>query len=822
MQVLLITFLLLVGHSLADDFTCSDPLARVNSSQGNLIITRNVSTCGFVAQDNSLVFAIRIDDLKLRAGDSLSIRAERSNVNFTYQPPFNAGYFISGLKETVFMFSFKNLDNSVVRTEFIQNDPKLPLDGDINNDFEITPVSLNRLTLSFTKTISNLVHLEVEGAKITNSALSHMLIKESKIDIPIELTDGRIVKIKTSPALESCSKTYNDDKEQQHEIVGPDSSESNRKYKCVNIFRSTLPAPAHYQADFKNFIDLSDPSDQLMLSDGTLNGDLNIDHINAKSYAGQLVTFEGPNLIVVYQSSQDPSKSQIQFKLTLGMKAHGGRIEKEGPISLPANGDVNYVLKPQPDKLAVLEVSKTVKLQGVSLNISADGEGLAVFRDGSILPPVIALNKQGQSLVLDLSGSSYEKLKDAFRFKQLEKHCHISSNRYFQGFSAKGIADKCFWTISAQDPVTINFDLTDKCCLSIRPLDEDKPIYSKCNLNKTEFLPSFNLSQAVIQIDLTKDGEFKSTLSPSQDQTVVPLASDRSVSISSYGYPTRYNWYSDDSSVLLESKDKTYVIVPTDTDLRKGEIINVGQKQLLGDTVITNTTVNITISRAHGSSDFSFHRGYKLSAIQFDRVFEANTSSSQLKTSDGLTKILAKISFATADKKTFARRVAFNITFAKTDGQRVRVYDDRSLAGREITSATDILHGTTTSDTLLVMCSNSREKTTLPIMTIDYLPIECDKSSHICDSNTRCVPPEKLCQGIAYCSDLSDTKLVCSAGPTPPPKVIETGLSSITVFILCVLMLSLGVVAAMYGPDLVRAIEGRFRSGQYTTFTSTE
>lgn len=822
---LLLLLALLVVHSSADDFTCSEPITRVDASQGSLIIPRKGKSCGFVAQDNSQVFAIRIDDLKLRAGDSLTIKSVRTTTNFTFTPPFNAGYFFSGLTETQFMFSFRTTDESTTRTEFLQNKPVLPLDGDINNDFEVTPVSLKTITLSFTKTIANLVHVEVIGAKISNNPLGHILVKESSLDIPIEFQDNQIARIRTSPALESCSNTFADDKEQQHEITGPDAKDTSKKYKCVNIFKSTLPSPAHYQADFKNFIDLNSPTDKLTLSDGGSDSPMHISHSDAKSYVGQIVTFDGPYLLVIYESLLDSSKSQIQFRLTVELKAQGGILRKDGAITLPATGQVRYVLKPDPEKYALIELTKAPKLQGVSLNVSADGEIIAEFEDGFTLPPVVALNKLGQAMVLDFSGKSFDKLKDAINFKQVEKHCHATSTRFFHGFSVADTEGTCYWTISSKEPVAVNFDIvnlpTSKTCLQIRRLTDDKPFFHQCHLDQTLVLPSFNISQASVQVDLTKESRIQAALSPSQDQ-LVTLELNNSFSIISSGYPASYGIYPENSQYSLYSNKKVHVITPFDVDIRAGENLLINNNPLLEDVVIRNTTAIITLSRPKLPTDFGIHRGYKLTVFRFDQVDEADSNKTQLKSTDKLTSYLAKISFPSADKKTFGKMVSYNITFASTGSYQVAVYDDRSLAGRSVVSSTEMFHGTTTSDTLLISYSTSKPNTTLPIMTVDYLQVECGKSGHVCDSNTRCVPVEKLCKGVSYCKDLSDLKEVCSAGPAPEPKVIETGVGGITVFILCVLMLSLGIVVALYGPDLYRAFESRFRSGQYTTFSSTE
>lgn len=823
-MLLHLSILLILGTTVsAEKFNCTKELQRINGNSGTLVISKANSFCGFLTQDDTTVFALKIDDLRLKAGDSVSIGPDRNATQTTYEPPFYSGYLFSGVREPKITFNFKTTSDEVMEVEFIQNVAILPLDGDKYNDFEITPDGMKAINITFSKTVSDLVHLEVIGASIKGNRLGHMLISESTAVIPIDFINNQIVKVRTSPALANCSATYVDSAEKRHEISGPVPKDIGKKYSCVNIFKTSLPNRAHYEANFKDFIDLGDDYDELTLIDGTADGLVEIVDSNARNFVGKILAFDGPDLVVIYQNLRKSTSSEIQFKLTVDLKSQGGVLKQAGPLEFPPAGEVRFVLKPEPQKFASIEISSPIKLQGVSVAIHSEDKLIANFADGSMVPAVIALDKPGASMILNFSGKSYDKLKSVINFKPSEKHCHkISADRFF----ITGPAGPCYWLITNTDLTTVKIEpngLGSKGLLTMQSLLEDKPFFSISNTSDGDLLPEFNVKQALINVTLPEGAKFEASSRLSSYAAQTDLKPKQSISIMSPSYPAPYGWYPTSSSYSLNATNKNYVISIKELDLRTGEKLLIDKQEInnsnkMADIILSNVTSVVTISR-NIPNDFSLRRGYLLVASEFDHVVQADPSKKQLIIPKNLTNCLVKITFPGAN---FGKRVSFNLTVAPGPVQEISLFDGRSLSSSRTNIPNNTYRGLTTSDTLLLSFKTTKENASLSDISIDYEGVACDKSDHVCDNNTRCVGKEKLCKGVSYCDDHSDIKTVCSAGPAPAPEIIQTGYSGISFLFFGIFMLSLGLISAIYGPDLYRALENRFRSGQYTTFTSTE
>lgn len=211
-----------------------------------------------------------------------------------------------------------------------------------------------------------------------------------------------------------------------------------------------------------------------------------------------------------------------------------------------------------------------------------------------------------------------------------------------------------------------------------------------------------------------------------------------------------------------------------------------------------------------------------MTASRFDYIIEADTTKQEITTPVNSTSVLVKISSPSQKATSFGKRVQYNVTIgASSHNYHYGVHDSRSVNSPSLGNHS----GVTTSDSLMIVYRlTDNGNATLPEMKIQYNFLDCHPETDvICDDFTRCVPNEMLCKGIGYCVDSSDLKISCnSTGTIPVPKIIEQGLGGMAVFFLCVFMLILGAIGALYGPDLYKTLESRFRSGHYSTFTSVE
>lgn len=838
-SVIIISTILTViaADKLRDDkrFNCSEN-TPLDVDQGILVINKNVS-CSFFTEKDSQVFAMRTDNLKLEEGDSIQITSD-SGANFELKPPFYPGYLYVKAKQPKLTFKFNKPDLDVsMSAQFIQDKTNdfinLPIDS-VNNDFRVVPYGeVRKLDFSFNKLQSELVHLEVNGAKIQDTSLRHVLLTNTTKKVSIEIQNSETIRVITSLANQDCSKTYLTDKETSQDITGLDATKV-RQYKCVNIFRTTLKDPnAHYEVDFKDFLDLADIDDELTIEDSFSDDRLHIIKPQASLYSKQLISFRGKDLAVVYESPRKINPSQIQFKATVRAKSSGGVItEADKPLNFPkGDGQVRYEYLPDSQQYATIElINPLIKLKDTNLTVYGGNKKIAGFSD-LVLPPILSLNNPGEKMVLVVSSKNLESLNNAIKFKsQASPPCHKFSTEV-QAFSVDGGQGPCYWTIASTSNVGLiiaHNNLSPKGCLTIQPLAQDKPIFSRCDIDETDILPTFVLNRAFINVTLPdKKTRFDAVLSTSPYTTSSVLEPTAKVSLVSYGYPNSYPLWKQDESLFLNGTGLNYVLTLSDLDLRLGdqlEVNNVAVENIREDIHLSNTTVNkVTLKKSASQNNYDLRRGFNMTAERFDQRFILDTKKSQFATPTNTTSLYIKISTAGTKNDKFAQRLEYNITFGNTEKNfDLSVYDARSTRGSGLDDRLEY-HGSTTSDTLLIKYRVNKPNSTLPPMTISYLARSCNVTSdHVCDNNQRCVPKEKLCLGRSYCDDGSDIKQPCSGGYTPIPKPNDTGIGGVSTFILSIFMLCLGAVLALYGPGLYKTLEDRFRNGQYTTFTSVE
>lgn len=817
----LLLVLSLAQVSVSGTFPCTDADDHVSGDTGVISIKRDKPRCGVAAQDGSRCFAIRTDDLVLRVGDQLLI-IPKGGDPLKYEPPLQSGYILSGLIEITVQFKFKTLDNTTMEAQFIQNYANIPIDGDRYNEVRVTPLQIEKFNIVFKKTIPGPIHLEVVDAM---SSSGHMLISENDISIPVDFNGNQTVIIKSSPVLNNCSGSFSDPSEIEHEINGPDASQLQQPYKCVNLFSTKMAGQAHYEVDFANFLGLADQDDQLLLDDGSSR--INIVKSSLIDYSKRILNFKGQSLTVIYSSPRVVNATHIPFKLTVRLRSKGGLVEKPGPLVVPSSGEVLYTLQPQPNEFATIEIQGS-QLTGGNVTIS-DGLGNDLtIAEGAYLPPVIASSHMGMPLTVSLKIRS--KISAVFEYKPTTVSC--GGLLFGSGnISLIGPQTTCYWILGTQKTaITINYnDLIQNGCLEIRSLKQENPIFNRCNISQVEILPQFVVDSAYLKVTLPSKNTVLEASVTHFVKSSTETSTARQTNITSLGYPVSYPLLGDSDVYPIDGINKTLLLSVVNLDLRDGEKLFVNSIEInkdnclvTGDVDISNKTTKLTIQRS-STTDFSHRRGYELVVTEFQKFISVNTSKSSISTPRNLTSLLLKISAPQGE------RLYYNITLsqaksskqAKVNSQtsKISVVDSRHLFGREVYED-EKFNGSSTSNVILINFSSA---TSLPEALVQYSRISCNQTlDHVCDNSTRCVPADKLCKGRSYCDDKSDLKVICSSGPSPSPKVIEKGVGGFTVFILSLFMFTLGAIAALYGPDVYKNLENRFRSGQYTTFTSTE
>lgn len=799
-------------------YECTDSkdFVRLDDPTGIIKLTKNVKECRFKTKDNTSLLAIRTDNLALEKNETIQFSSNGETP--TFSAPFHNGWIINGFKEPELIFNMVNLDKSIMFIEYIQ-DSSIPFDVDVIDYATLKPSNIEKVDLLVKKTINNTIHLDIDS--------EHTLIKENQQTIPITFNKDNNIIIKSSIALETCSGTFDDKFDTTHDISGPDVTNGPQAYECVNIFKTENSG--HYDVDFKDFLGLVDDADQLVI------GNTLIKNPQDENYKKKLISYEGNKLTIIYKSPKRIAPKKFQFKLTVVAREFGGILENQGDLKFANKDQIHFVLRPTIGQYASIQMPANFKLQDVNLKLTSNSK-VVEFGQNIKLPQILALDEQDTDMILDFSGKGLDKLDKKIVFKSLQSHCHKIIQEPGDVVSFSGpITEPCYWMMASSNNFDLKFDHNDlnpNGCIEIVSQEEDKPIYSKCGLSQNDVLPTFILKQAYINVKLqSKDTRVIASFSSSASKSQITLnPEEKDITIVSQGYPVSYPWSAEKQSYTLSGVNKNYLFSIYDVDIRAGEKLNLDSEEInkndliTGDIIRSNVNTTITLSRSSKTSDFNQHRGFKLTAKQFTEVYSANITKNQLITSGNSNDLLIKISAPGTKKDSFGMRLSYNITIKNVDKNSVlSIYDGRTILKHQIVSPS--LVGESTSDTLLFVYKN--EKAKLPIATVNYQTIACNTTNddHVCDMFTRCVPKNLICQNPRqfYCDDGSDVKIQCNGNkPIPPPKIIETGLSGIAVFILCMLMLAFGAVGAIYGPDLYKNLENRFRSGQYSTFNSVE
>lgn len=808
----------IVGLSLAAanaaEFRCDENDSHVKGDTGILVIDRSRLVCGFKGQDDTKVFGIKTDDLVLKKDETITFLSD-GTPPVTFKPPLEPGYFITGLHEPTIKFQFSGTDNtSSMTAQFIENKPDIPINGDNFNQLRIEPIGINTFNLKVEKTLESSIHFELIGSR----DFPHSLLAEEKSMISVNT--NRTVVVKTGPVLNICSGNHQAKEELSFDINGPDPKTAQAKYKCVNIFEYTTDQ-GHIEVDFANFLGLTDVDDEMLLDDGELR--IKINKAQSDQYSKRVMVFKGKKLAVVYNSPRNISRTNIQFKLSIKFKKSGGIITKAGPLSIPASGQTHFVLRPQLTEFVSLETKG--QLKGGSLTIKSASSDVITIPEGGYLPPVLGSNRQGSDLMLDFVSKA--KVNPEISFKPTTTDCHGILYGTSGSISLSGGPKTCYWLLGAPKSRLIidHTKLGAGGCLEIYSLSKSEPIFKSCDIGSAETLPNFALKQAYLKVGLASNvSEFAALIAPPALQYKKTSILNQ-LRMTSTGYPSSYGWSSDSDTYVINSANKSMTLSVDALDIRNGEKLLVDNKELndishiVGDIDISNKpNTTVILQRSMTTNDFSSRKGYNLVVSEFQQSIIADMSKNSITSRANLTSLLIKISAPQG------KRLQYNITTkAAIKDSKFAIIDSRSVLGREV-YGDERDNGSTTSNSLLITVVPLKSGApTIPIIDVQYKIIECNKTTdHICDKDTRCVPADKLCKGRSYCVDESDLRVSCSSGPAPNPKIIEHGVGGFAVFLLCITMLVIGAISALYGPDLYKSLESRFRSGQYTTFTSTE
>lgn len=806
----------------SDTFHCEEKFKTLNGSSGFLDIKRNQAACGFEADADSMYFAIRTDDLKLYNGESLTINPGESAKNpISITENLDPGLALFQMPKVRIEFKLSKLDGSMMRLQFFQSKNSvatLPIDSDKSIQLTIRAYDTGNFNLAFSKSVKDPAHLELTNSGDT---FGHYLMEDSNKTIPVKITNNQPIVVKTTLVRADCSKNYVDETETSHEIVGPDAKVIDGNYKCVNIFTTSMKDQAHFDVNFSNFLDIVDNDDELIIDDGLQP--LKIIRYTAKHYY-QLkpnLSFKNQRLAVIYDS---PVKAQPRavFRLTVSSKAFGGVIDEYRALSLPTKGSARYTLRSQDsDSISALEIKG--KLTGAKMSVRNYENDIIALDGNMFLPPVIAFNEMSDTY---LDFDIVSKVPATLSYRR-ESNCSGTIFGTSGTISLKG-NNTCYWLIGSSSVLNIdshNLQQTNSC-LEIHPLDSDKPMLNLCNIDQAKVFPQFSIGPAYLKITLASEiSSFDASISQTVNSLIQTSKGQRTI-YSSSGYPASYVISNKDDKFSIDAKNKSMVLSVADIDIRTGEKMMVNNVELSGTTYlasgdidISNKLTDVVLKKSPTSNDFDLHKGYSLIVNQYDIIISADMKKTSIQTPKNSTSLLLRISAPQS------KRLTYNITSLEPKNLNyvMNVTDSKSLLGRRVDDK-ERLNGTSTSSTILISFETTAPKAVLPEFKIAYSQLACNQTSdHVCDQSTRCVPAEKLCKGKSYCLDGSDSRVPCTSGPIPQPQIITTGgYSGISLFIMSVVMFSLGILATIYGPDLYKSAENRFRSGQYTTFTSTE
>lgn len=789
----------------------SDNYDHIEAPSGFLSISKLLPSCGFLTRDGETFFGIKTANLRMTADDTIQVGSVSGESKTTLRGPFNSDYIVVGVKEAKITFNFNKTENVTQFIEFFQTDRQIPVNCDVKDEIRIRAMNINQgsYVLDLTKSISDPVHIQ-----IIDSTVRNYLFVDKPESIPVYATEPNLnTTLRISPALSECSKIYEVTEEKSFQLQGP-TSRSIQSFTCANVFMSAMKSDAsHFDVDFSDFIGLPNLDDELTIYDSSSS--MKLFGRDAFRYKKKMVSFSGKNLTVVYTSPAQIRPIGIDFKLTVRSKLQGGVVSKDSAISIPTNGSAFYTLSPPPEERASMEIDK---LSGVQLTLLNENGDNLVLDNLPYLPQTIVATNPGEKLYVKVTTRG--KASGSIKYKSSKSSCGGILFGSAGSITSDDGPQNCTWLLgSKSSSLSVEYnDLAPKGCLEIYSLNQQSPVYKKCDVKNDEVLPKFVLEQSYIKLNLNSNRtKFRATVSQPLVSFIDVSKNNYQHNITSIGYPTYYQWSSKSDTIAKNNVNKSVVLTIADVDLRSGERLLLNNQEIdttLGDIDVSNKVVNVTVERSPLTKDMSYRRGYKLITTEYQKlILSNNTTQGVIITPKNLTSVLVR---ASASK---GNRLVYNITFGSiVQSIDLKIIDSRSILGGRLSQT----NGTTTSDNLIVTM-NAKSNAVLPVMTLVYKQIACNTTiDHLCDNDTRCVPADKLCKGRAYCKDESDLRVTCSSGPAPSPRIIERGASGATVFILCVLMFTFGVLGTLYGPDLYKNMEGRFRSGQYTTFSSTE
>lgn len=406
-------FCLLISLSLINCITCDlicgseDQPAHLTEDEGQITILTNSTLCIFKSRNDDTFVALKLDDLKLEPGDSLSVSSD-GYPKRTYEPPFDSGYIVTGFPEPKFTISFNNLRNSSFQLSYLEK-PPLKLNAENNIHIHIIPVDCNKTSIQFST--KQLIHLETSNAKLGGLSLKHQLLNSGNSTVDVNFGDDgyMVTELKTSGVLANCSGFHEILPENNTQIIGPNPNAVNQ-YKCVNIFSLTKPS-GHLEADFVNFNGLSDTVDVLILDDGQET--LKIDSSNEKSFRNaDRYLFRAKNLAVIYDSPHKNQQGQ-QFNLSVIATNYGGFVDA-GPLQFPPKLNqptrIRFILPPNSSFAAQKLDPIDLKPTNLSVKLLENGKQLGVF--SRFLPPKLAANSPQSRLVLDFVGNDFSALQN--------------------------------------------------------------------------------------------------------------------------------------------------------------------------------------------------------------------------------------------------------------------------------------------------------------------------------------------------------------------------------------------------------------------------
>jgi len=807
-------------------YICSDKPNPMAPTDKSILIKSGTKSCSILTGTGVTFFGLKTDGLVTSHLNFIDIVGTGKNVNGSFSP----GYLLFWYQNQTISFNFDTPSTSDITLEFLRNPSNVTFSFSVKTDLQIRLFGFESQAKKgeklfdavMSKNIENHGHVIILGSLLQ---FGHYLMTSQPLQVPIKVDQSStgVIAIKFSPVLPECSKYFAlDAPEKSQEINGPTNPPS-EGYSCLNLFEATFNAKeAHFDVDFANFITFQNSEDILTLNDG--KNSLTIGMADSHDYEKRLINFETKFLSVLYESPGPFQPTRVSFKITVRSKASGGLVTTDRALVLPSSGSSLYTLIPQAGKVASLNFKK---LTGVQMVLWDDMNKKIRLGDKLVLPPSIVAGRPDSKIYLNIS--TVGKVNGDLTFSSLDKSTTCGGIFYESAgvMSVKSAQTKtCSWLLGAERSL-LNIDyqaMIPEGCLEIRQLSQSSPVYKKCNVSLDVILPKFQLEPSHVKVTLGQNTtEFEASLS-----RVVPtfnwIEQSNQKNITSVGFPINYHWSSQSDTFTLNGVKKSMFISIATLDLRQGEKLLINNKEASNDLTssydydISNTTATLSLKRSSSTDDFSYHKGFKIVASEFEKYIVADMTKDTVNTPKNLKSVLIKIQGSSN------KRISYNVSLSGPEQDYyMSVIDSRTLVGRQVYEEEKVI-GSTTSDTLLVSVT-SKKGASIPALGIQYKQLDCNTTiDHICDNSSRCVPAEKLCKGKVYCQDKSDSKLLCSSGPVPipPPSPVYKGVGGFTVFVLCVLMFTFGALATLYGPDLYKNMEGRLRSGRYTTFSSTE